>query len=146
MTLLNVLRAYNDISTSTGAVGSSVNKDQRDWCQKNFVNERALKESEKVADQLSQLCTKMGINPRTSAGEDSDPILRSLLSGSFNNTAMIQPDGSYRQILGGTVRDDDCRLLSYTANNIVRLRSPLKFTHHLQCLVERSQPSCMTSW
>jgi HrpA-like RNA helicase len=143
MTLLNVLRAYNDIvSASSELTNSNVNKDIRDWCNKNFVNERALKESKDITNQLSGLCSKLGINPRASAGDDADPVLRSLLAGFFNNTALIQPDGTYRQVLGATVRRRRsffCDGISLSTHVSICSCSPSESIRHHQCLAERSQ-------
>jgi hypothetical protein len=43
----------------------------------------------------------MGIVSSASAGNETDAILKSFLSGFFQNTALLQPDGTYKSVLGG---------------------------------------------
>jgi len=43
----------------------------------------------------------MGIVSSTSAGNETDNILKSFLSGFFQNTALLQPDGTYKSVVGG---------------------------------------------
>lgn len=43
----------------------------------------------------------MGIISSTSAGTETDSILKSFLSGFFQNTALLQPDGTYKSVVGG---------------------------------------------
>ncbi|ORX87728.1 P-loop containing nucleoside triphosphate hydrolase protein [Basidiobolus meristosporus CBS 931.73] len=89
ITLLNVLTAY-----------LSVNGD-RDWCRENFINVRAMKHVMDVRKQLTQLCTRLNISPTTSCGQDYDVVLKCFLAGFFQNTALLQPDGGYKTVVGG---------------------------------------------
>src|SRR5690242_16596975 len=54
-----------------------------------------------VRAQLMQLCARLGIPATTTCGGDRDLILKSFLSGFFQNTALLQPDGKYKSVLGG---------------------------------------------
>ncbi|KAH7098988.1 P-loop containing nucleoside triphosphate hydrolase protein [Auriculariales sp. MPI-PUGE-AT-0066] len=95
MTLRNVLVAYEAVCTE---------RDQgrpKDWCARQFVNERALREARDIRNQLEGVCTKLGLDPHVSCRDDSDPVLRCVIRGSFLNSAMLQPDGSYKQTVGG---------------------------------------------
>lgn len=133
MTLLNVLRAYEDVlgqsqtaATANGhkpsqksvqmdAEGKSriVNhKGAQEWCRAHFLNERALKEGLDIRKQLQECCDreKMGwkmsqtTSPGKNEGENEEEgVLRSLLAGLWQNTALITPDGSYKQVVGNQV-------------------------------------------
>lgn len=48
-------------------------------------------------------CKRVGINPTVSAGDNADPVLRSIGHGLVANSAFLQPDQSYKQVLGQTV-------------------------------------------
>jgi len=71
----------------------------KDWCQKHHLNERAFAEANEIANQLADACRRLGIDPTTSCRENTDGVLKSILRGTFQNCALIQPDGTYRQIL-----------------------------------------------
>jgi ATP-dependent RNA helicase DHX8/PRP22/ATP-dependent RNA helicase DHR2/ATP-dependent RNA helicase DHX33 len=43
----------------------------------------------------------MGIVSSASAGTETDSVLKSFLSGFFQNTALLQPDGTYKSVVGG---------------------------------------------
>jgi hypothetical protein len=43
----------------------------------------------------------MGISANTTAGTETDSVLKAFLSGFFQNTALLQPDGTYRSVVGG---------------------------------------------
>jgi len=94
MTLRNVLVAYEQVCTE---------RDQgrpKDWCARQFVNERALREARDIRKQLEGVCERLELDIAGSCGDDSDPVLRCVLRGSFLNSAMLQPDGSYKQTIG----------------------------------------------
>ncbi|EJD50794.1 P-loop containing nucleoside triphosphate hydrolase protein [Auricularia subglabra TFB-10046 SS5] len=93
LTLRNVLVAYAQVCADGAG--------PRDWCRRNFVNERALREAGDIRRQLSAACEKLALDPRASAGDDADAVLRALLRGAFQNTALLQPDGTYKQTMGG---------------------------------------------
>jgi HrpA-like RNA helicase len=76
------------------------------WCRENFVNARTMSSALKVRDQLRELVERQGKEWRTGeeGGEGGmDSVVKSLLQGSFMNTAIIQPDGSYKQTAGNMV-------------------------------------------
>jgi HrpA-like RNA helicase len=96
LTLLNTLRAYE-----------SVNGDY-DWCQENFVNSRHMRHVLDVRKQLIQFCERtctpsspFPIDPKKSCGHDLEIVLKCFLAGFFQNTALLQPDSTYKSILGG---------------------------------------------
>jgi len=89
LTLLNVLKSYWEV------------KGDKEWCRENFINMRNMKIVLDVRNQLIQFCTRMGIISSTSAGTETDSILKSFLSGFFQNTALLQPDGTYKSVVGG---------------------------------------------
>lgn len=126
LTLLNVLKAYEEVmsgskagledDTSKGkrvqmdADGKSSSKRNvaKDWCKANFLSERALKEALDIRKQLRETCEREGVDWKgcekpKKAGDDSEDegVLKSLLAGLWQNTAMITPDGSYKQVVGG---------------------------------------------
>ncbi|KDQ06599.1 hypothetical protein BOTBODRAFT_49315 [Botryobasidium botryosum FD-172 SS1] len=95
LTMFNALRAYEEITQIEDKRGA------REWCNRHFLNERTLKEAGNIARQLRSACDRVeGMDRKVSCGDDEDAILKSLLLGFFQNTAMIQPDGTYRQTLG----------------------------------------------
>ncbi|KAF9046657.1 P-loop containing nucleoside triphosphate hydrolase protein [Panaeolus papilionaceus] len=97
LTILNTIRAYRDIAASE-------NKNtRREWCRKHFLNERTLFEAKDIKEQLVVTCKRVGINPTVSAGDNADPVLRSIGHGLVANSAFLQPDQSYKQVLGQTV-------------------------------------------
>ncbi|QRV89756.1 Helicase associated domain (HA2) [Ceratobasidium sp. AG-Ba] len=94
LTLLNVLRAYVEVS------GGSNRTEVRNWCNANWFGEKALKEALSIRAQLRSTCQHMKVDWSQKPGDTSDHVLRSLLAGLFLNTALLQPDGSYRQLVG----------------------------------------------
>ncbi|CAO3685393.1 unnamed protein product [Umbelopsis vinacea] len=89
LTLLNVLKSYWEV------------KGDKEWCRENFINMRNMKIVLDVRNQLIQFCTRMGIVSSASAGTETDSVLKSFLSGFFQNTALLQPDGTYKSVVGG---------------------------------------------
>lgn len=98
VTILNALRSYE-----TGAQSESKNW-RKDWCRSHFLNEGTLLEAAKIRDQLRIKCESLGLDWRTSCGEDFEPVLKSLCHGLVQNSALLQPDGSYKQTMGHSVR------------------------------------------
>ncbi|KAF7799371.1 hypothetical protein EIP86_010603 [Pleurotus ostreatoroseus] len=94
LTVLNVVRAYDEIAASESKAG------RRAWCQKQYINFRCLTEAMDIRKQLREVCEKLKMDWRTSCGDKEQPILRSLVCGLVQNTAFLQPDGSYKQVLG----------------------------------------------
>ncbi|ORY76229.1 P-loop containing nucleoside triphosphate hydrolase protein [Leucosporidium creatinivorum] len=86
MMLLNILKAFEDVE-----------KDERKtWCKDNFVNLKAMNQVLQARVQLRERCERLKLDWEVSAGDDAEPVLNSLVSGLFANTALLQPDGSYR--------------------------------------------------
>jgi HrpA-like RNA helicase len=98
LTILNAVRSYQEISASDSKWG------RKDWCRKHFLNERTLIEAKEIKDQLSQTCARVGIDWRVSCGESEENVLMSLGHGLIQNSAFMQPDGSYKQTIGQSVR------------------------------------------
>ena len=96
-TMLTVFRAYDEICISEGKSG------RKDWCKRNFVNQRALREACDIRKQLRSICNRMNIDCNSSCGNDESPVLRSLLKGLLQHVAFLQPDGSYKQVMGPSV-------------------------------------------
>jgi len=96
LTLLNTLRAYESV------------KGDRDWCRENFINARHMRHVLDVRKQLIQFCERTcnpsstyPIDPKKSCGHDLEIVLKCFLAGFFQNTALLQPDSTYKSILGG---------------------------------------------
>ena len=134
MTLLNVLRAYEEVlgqdtplanddsvsaadasmdvvvtSKKTGPSNKSSRKAVKEWCKANYLNERSLKEALEIRKQLRTCCDRAKLewnilSTNKEGDEMEEGILRSLLMGLWQNTALIQPDGTYRQAIGREVR------------------------------------------
>lgn len=96
-TILNVFRAYDEVCASEGKSG------RKDWCKRNFVNQRALREAENIRTQLRGVCERLGIDWSLSCGNEENPLLRSLLRGLLQHVALLQPDGTYKQVMGPSV-------------------------------------------
>ncbi|KAG9121473.1 putative ATP-dependent RNA helicase dhr2, partial [Ceratobasidium sp. 392] len=94
LTLLNVLRAYVEVSEANDKANT------RSWCNSNWFGEKALKEALSIRAQLRSTCQHMKIDCTQKPGDATDNVLKSLLSGLFMNTALLQPDGSYQQVVG----------------------------------------------
>jgi len=121
---VNVLRAYEDVLSgqiqtrlsnedkvvvlgSDGKASIRKKSGAVEWCRANFINERTLKEALNIRRQLRECCDREGIEWKaTDKGskdiddKEVDGVLKALLSGLWQNTALITPDGSYRQVLG----------------------------------------------
>ncbi|KAG0056730.1 putative ATP-dependent RNA helicase dhr2 [Gryganskiella cystojenkinii] len=96
LTLLNTLRAYESV------------KGDRDWCRENFINSRHMRHVLDVKKQLIQFCERscspsssFPIDPKKSCGHDYEIVLKCFLAGFFQNTALLQPDSTYKSIVGG---------------------------------------------
>src|SRR5258708_11615345 len=102
LTLLNILHAYEEVRDGN-VDGPSGKHGVKNWCQKHHINERAFTEANEIAKQLADACRRSGVDPTASCREDTDGTLKSILRGTFQNFALIQPDGTYRQILSRLV-------------------------------------------
>jgi ATP-dependent RNA helicase DHX33 len=93
MMLLNILRAYEDVEV----------EDRKAWCKDNFINVRSLNQVLDTRKQLTERCQRLGLDCEPSAGEAAEPVLNACISGLFGNTALMQPDGSYRHTVSRQV-------------------------------------------
>jgi ATP-dependent RNA helicase DHX33 len=96
LTGMNVLRAYMAIRESKD-VGVAK------WCKDNFVNSKTLAHAVRIRDQLRELAVRQGRDPDSSCGTEWDRVGKCLLAGLFMNSAIITPDGTYRQTAGSLV-------------------------------------------
>lgn len=108
LTALNVVRAYEDVLQNEGSAdGKKASKAAlKDWCVRNYVSHRCLTEALEIRAQLREYCQRQAIDWRTSCGDkvgEEQAVLRSLVRGFVQNTAFLQPDGRYKQVIGHSV-------------------------------------------
>lgn len=96
-TTLNAFRAYQEM------VSSGTNGEAKGWCARNFLNERTLSEAMEIRSQLRGICKRIGVDADLSCGGQVQPILHCLVLGLIQNTAFIQPNGFYKQVMGPSV-------------------------------------------
>lgn len=106
LTRLNALQAYEDITREANKSG------RRDWCKRNYVNERTCAEVLSIREQVRGVCSKLGMKVtwgiRSGQGEVYEAgFFRSLTTGYALNAAFLQPDGTYKQVMGASVRSHD---------------------------------------
>ncbi|KAG9046467.1 putative ATP-dependent RNA helicase dhr2 [Tulasnella sp. UAMH 9824] len=126
LTLLNVLKAYEEVvlgakvelddgrskgkrvEMDSNGRSSSKRNIAKEWCKANFLSERALKEALDIRKQLRETCERQGVDWKASersqkpgCDNGDEGVLKCLLAGLWQNTAMITPDGSYKQVVGG---------------------------------------------
>ncbi|KAH7912940.1 P-loop containing nucleoside triphosphate hydrolase protein [Hygrophoropsis aurantiaca] len=94
MTMLNALRSYQDVATTENKSG------RKEWCRQHFVNERTFVEALKIRDQLRLTCGRLGMDWRTTRADNDEAILRCFVAGLVQQSAFLQPDGSYKQTIG----------------------------------------------
>lgn len=99
-TILNAFRAYQEVASSASSRGA------KSWCAANSLNERTLSEAMEIRGQLRGICGRIGINTDLSCGSQVQPILHCLVLGLVQNTAFVQPDGLYKQVMGASVSYD----------------------------------------
>ena len=63
LTVLNAVRAYEDVSLSEGKAG------RKDWCRKMFLNERCLTEAINIRAQLRDVCERHQVDWKVGLGE-----------------------------------------------------------------------------
>ncbi|KAF8230540.1 P-loop containing nucleoside triphosphate hydrolase protein [Tricholoma matsutake] len=97
LTVLNVVRSYTEIAATEGKSA------RKAWCRKHFLNERTLLEAVSIREQLGQTCRRMGIDWKVSCGDFEEPVVKSLAHGLAQNSAFLQPDGSYKQTMGQSI-------------------------------------------
>ena len=99
LTLLNIYQSYKELTCANG--GKQITQD---WCRRHYLNERAITEAQRIRKQLHDICARVNLDPSSSCGQETEPILRSLLVGLAHNAAYRQPDGTYKDISNGSVR------------------------------------------
>lgn len=97
LTILNALRSYQEIAASESK------GERREWCRKHYLNERILTEALKIRDQLRVTCQRVELDWRTSSSDVEEPVLRCFTAGLMQQSALLQPDGSYKQLMGQSV-------------------------------------------
>jgi HrpA-like RNA helicase len=97
MTTVNAFRSYQDLAAQENR------RERGEWCRKHFLNDRTFTEALKIRDQLRVCCRKQGIDWRLSCGDKEENVLRSLACGLVQNSAFLQPDGTYKQVIGHSV-------------------------------------------
>ena len=127
LTVLNVVRAYEDVCRGQEQEGPGKEEDftgdngyvkkkgkgkgkaeRKEWCRKYWVNERTLIEAREIRKQLQGVCERLGWteNLRDIGGsgeKDEENILLSMGSGLVQNSAFLQPDGTYKQTMGRSI-------------------------------------------
>lgn len=135
------MTAYAAFTAYQELVEAKESKSERkEWCRKQFVNERTLSEAIDIHKQLRGICDKMKIDWRVSCGGDVDRVLKSLLDGLAQHVALSQSDG-YRQIVGNVV----C-LISNVFATLAHLIPPcrrLRFIPDLSCQTVNTIALCM---
>ena len=97
LTLLNVYQTFI----------SKGRKESR-FCHENFLNYKALSRAVSIRAQLKRYLERFGImvdeslNASSAAGK-AEQIRRCLTTGYFAHAAKMQPDGTFRNVEGGTV-------------------------------------------
>ncbi|KAI9574330.1 P-loop containing nucleoside triphosphate hydrolase protein [Boletus coccyginus] len=94
LTKLNALRSYQEIAASESK------SERREWCRKHYLNERTFTEALKIRDQLRVACERVALDWRTSRSDLEEPVLRCFTAGLMQQSALLQPDGSYKQLMG----------------------------------------------
>ncbi|SCZ98073.1 BZ3500_MvSof-1268-A1-R1_Chr3-3g06556 [Microbotryum saponariae] len=97
-TLLNVLQAYEGIQGT---------EQRKEWCRANFVNHRAMVQVLDARKQVRDRCEGLGLEwdvegegeGKGGEEEEEERVLASLIAGLFANSALLQPDGSYRHTI-----------------------------------------------
>ncbi|PFH53277.1 hypothetical protein AMATHDRAFT_137858 [Amanita thiersii Skay4041] len=90
---------------------SRVRMERREWCRKYWINERSLEEARDIRTQLEGVCDRLGwedICRHTQSGrgtgrEEDVVVLQALGYGLVQNSAFLQPDGSYKQTMGQSI-------------------------------------------
>jgi HrpA-like RNA helicase len=87
LTLLNVFQQFLSC------------KGDSQWCQDRFISYRSMKQITDIRNQLLDFCVLFKMDTKQ---RDLDPqiLVKCLLAGCFRNTAIIQPDGSYKTMVG----------------------------------------------
>lgn len=97
LTVLNAFKAYEEITWRESKAG------RKDWCRKNFLNEKTLKEAMDIREQLRHITTRIGADWQVSCGDNDEPLIKSLLRGMAHQTALLRPEGGYKHTMGPSV-------------------------------------------
>ncbi|TRX92909.1 hypothetical protein FHL15_006315 [Xylaria flabelliformis] len=96
LTLLNVYQAF-----------VTKGKKESRFCHENYLNFKALSRAVSIRAQLKRYLERFGLGADESAKAyregTADRVRRCLTTGYFAHAAKMQPDGSYRNVEGGTV-------------------------------------------
>jgi HrpA-like RNA helicase len=129
LTRLAALEAYAEICSEDddGAIALKGHGDaayagkagRKRWCREHGVNERTAGEAIRIRAQLRSVCRQMGMEFRSGSTSDrntgmtlgtaasdaafEEGVLRSLTAGYASHAAFLQPDGTYRQLIGMSV-------------------------------------------
>lgn len=87
LTLLNIYYSFK------------ASKDQDRWCKDNFVDSKSMKQVIEIRNQLQSFCEKSGLIV-ASCGSEYELVLRSFCAGFHTQLALLQPDRSFRTIIG----------------------------------------------
>lgn len=96
LTMLNVYHAYKN------------NNDDTSWCYENFINHRAMKQSDNVREQLSRIMRRFEIPLVATNFNDADyytNIRRAVASGFFMQVAHLERTGHYLTVKDNQVVD-----------------------------------------
>lgn len=94
LTMLNALRSYQDIAANESK------SERKEWCRKHYLNERTFTEALKIRDQLRVTCQRVELDWRASRSDVEEPVLKCFTAGLMQQSALLQPDGSYKQLMG----------------------------------------------
>ncbi|XP_043488976.1 probable ATP-dependent RNA helicase DHX35 [Polistes fuscatus] len=86
LTLLNVYAAYEKNKTPS-------------WCQKNFLNNKALRRAAEIRGQICRMLKKLDI-PLISCNGNVEQILKCITTGLFPKAAYLHYTGVYKTIRG----------------------------------------------
>jgi ATP-dependent RNA helicase DDX35 len=103
LTLLNAYQAF-----------TTVGKKEVKFCRDNFLNFKAMSRAVSIRNQLYHQITRFGItvpdsaptagaSPAAAGKQKGEAIRRCLTTGFFAHAAKMQPDGTFRNVSGGTV-------------------------------------------
>lgn len=141
LTILNAVRAYHDIAASENKGA------RRDWCRKHYLNERTLIEAREIKDQLRQACTRLGIDWKVSCGDREEPVLKSIAHGLAQNSAFLQPDGSYKQVMGQSVGVSwGCVWMGSVLTTLMVDDRWSRYTLDRRCAIRRCRPLFTMNW
>jgi HrpA-like RNA helicase len=133
MTILNALRAYEEIAAVESKGG------RREWCRQQFVNERTLREAGDIRTQLRTMCERMDIDWRTSRSDSEEPLLRCMVYGLVQHSAFLQPDGTYKQTMGQSVRFADSSFMP----SLFKISTDNQNTSWLDALRQKGSSDCV---